>query len=40
MVDCELPKILGNIPVRFLDPVYGTNNAEYRDFAAPGVIMT
>ncbi|KAG4079241.1 hypothetical protein HA402_006964 [Bradysia odoriphaga] len=40
MVDCELPKALGSIPIRFETPIYGAFDTPYKDYAAPGVIMT
>lgn len=40
MMDCELPKSLGSIPVRFETPIYGAFDTPYKDYAAPGVIMT
>lgn len=40
MVDCELPKALGSIPIRFETPVFGAFDTPYKQYAAPGVIMT
>lgn len=40
MLDCGFPKQLGNIPIQFEDPVYGTMDEEFTDFVAPGVVMT
>lgn len=40
MVDCEYPKKLSNIPVYFETPVYGSFDVEYKQYAAPGTIMT
>lgn len=40
MGDCDLPKKLSSIPVRFETPVYGAFNVEYKQYAAPGVVMT
>ena len=40
MEDCALPKQLATIPVRFEEPIYSTFDAEFREYAAPGVIMT
>lgn len=40
MVDCELPKALASIPVRFEKPVYSSFDADFQEYAAPGVIMT
>lgn len=40
MNDCEFPEKLGSIPVRFENPVFGTFDAEFREYAAPGVVMT
>lgn len=40
MTECNWPKRLGNIPVNFEDPVYGTMDQEFTNFVAPGVVMT
>lgn len=40
MVDCELPEALGNIPIKFETPVFGNFDIPYREYAAPGIIMT
>lgn len=40
MSDCDLPKKLSSIPVRFEKPVYGDFNVEFKQYAAPGVVMT
>lgn len=40
MEDCNFPKQLGNIPMRFETPVYGKEDEEYTTFVAPGIIMT
>lgn len=38
--DCDLNPSLGQIPVRFNEPIYGTQTPNFTDFAAPGVILT
>lgn len=40
MSDCGFPRALGNIPINFLEPVYGSYEQEFTDFVAPGVVMT
>lgn len=40
MTDCEYPAKLSNIPVRFETPVFGSFDVEYKQYAAPGVVMT
>lgn len=40
MTDCELPKALATIPVNFQKPVYSSFDADFQEYAAPGVIMT
>lgn len=40
MTACELPQKLGSIPVRFENPIYGSFDAEFKQYAAPGVVMT
>lgn len=40
MTDCQLPMRLGNLPMRFFDPIFGTFESEYKEFIAPGIVMT
>lgn len=40
MADCDLPLKLGNIPMDFTDPIYGSYDGVYTDYMAPGVVMT
>lgn len=40
MIDCELPKGLASIPMHFEKPVYSSFEADFQEYAAPGVIMT
>ena len=40
MADCEFPIKLGNIPIDFEMPVYGTFDDEFTSYIAPGVVMT
>lgn len=35
----ENPK-LGDVPIQFKDPVYGSSEPSFTDFVAPGVILT
>lgn len=40
MADCKFPIKLGNIPIDFETPIYGSFDGEYTDYMAPGVVMT
>lgn len=40
MKDCEYPIKLGNIPMDFAKPIYGSYDGIYTDYIAPGVVMT
>lgn len=40
MTDCQRPEKLGTLPVRFEKPIYGSFDAEFKQYAAPGVVMT
>lgn len=40
MGDCGFPLKLGNIPIDFLNPIYGSFDGVYTDYMAPGVVMT
>lgn len=40
MIDCNVSKKVAVIPVRFEKPVFGNFELSYRDFGAPGIIMT
>ncbi|XP_011871615.1 PREDICTED: ABC transporter G family member 23 isoform X2 [Vollenhovia emeryi] len=31
---------LADVPIQFMDPIYGTNEPSFTDFVAPGVILT
>lgn len=31
---------LGDVPIQFREPIYGTMNPSFTDFVAPGVILT
>ncbi|EFX78468.1 ABC protein, subfamily ABCH [Daphnia pulex] len=37
---CDYEPTAGNIPVTFLDPVYGKKDSTYTEFMAPGMILT
>lgn len=40
MTACEMNPALGRVPIQFKDPIYGTQEPHFTDFAAPGVILT
>jgi hypothetical protein len=40
MADCKYPVKLGNIPIDFAQPIYGSYDGVYTDYIAPGVVMT
>lgn len=40
LTDCDINPSVGQIPVRFNQPIYGTHTPNFTDFAAPGVILT
>lgn len=40
LADCNLPTGLGNIPIQFQEPVYGSFDIEFQQYVAPGVVMT
>ncbi|XP_047035912.1 ABC transporter G family member 20 isoform X1 [Helicoverpa zea] len=37
---CHYNPKLGDIPIDFMDPIYGNKNPSFTDFVAPGVILT
>ncbi|XP_053619421.1 ABC transporter G family member 23 isoform X2 [Plodia interpunctella] len=37
---CDLPLRMMTLPVNFHDPLYGTKEPDFTDFAGPGVILT
>lgn len=37
---CDYNPKLGDIPIDFMDPIYGNKNPSFTDFVAPGVILT
>ncbi|XP_011307965.1 ABC transporter G family member 20 isoform X1 [Fopius arisanus] len=37
---CEQNTALADVPIQFLDPIYGSNDPSFTDFVAPGVILT
>lgn len=39
LVDCNLPKKLDNLPIDFLQPIYGTYEADFKQTMAPAMIM-
>lgn len=40
MIDCKMPMKLGNIPMIFNDPIYGSNDDSFKASMAPGLVMT
>lgn len=38
--DCDINPKLGRVPVEWNTPIYGYQNPNFTDFAAPGVILT
>jgi ABC-type multidrug transport system permease subunit len=38
--DCGNNPKLGDVPIQFKEPIYGTNEPSFTDFVAPGVILT
>lgn len=37
---CDQNPKLADVPIQFLDPIYGSNDPSFTDFVAPGVILT
>lgn len=37
---CEQNTKLADVPIQFMEPIYGTNEPSFTDFVAPGVILT
>jgi hypothetical protein len=40
MADCQFPIKLGNVPIDFMTPIYGSFDGVFTDYMAPGVVMT
>lgn len=40
LTDCKNNPKLGDVPIQFKEPIYGTMNPSFTDFVAPGVILT
>jgi hypothetical protein len=38
--ECGNNPKLGDVPIQFKEPIYGTNEPSFTDFVAPGVILT
>lgn len=38
--ECGQNPKLGDIPIQFKTPIYGTSTPSFTDFVAPGVILT
>ncbi|OXA59297.1 ABC transporter G family member 20 isoform X2 [Folsomia candida] len=39
LVNCGFYKELAESPIRYLDPVYGTDDTDFKEFIAPGVLL-
>lgn len=37
---CKQNTKLGDVPIQFKDPIYGSKEPSFTDFVAPGVILT
>ena len=37
--DCSLPEDMGDLPLNFNSPVYGSANPSFTEFMAPGIII-
>lgn len=40
LTDCDLNPSLGRVPIQFKQPIFGSMEPHFTDFAAPGVILT
>ncbi|KAK0087540.1 hypothetical protein PV325_000790 [Microctonus aethiopoides] len=40
LAKCDENTKLADVPIQFLDPIYGSNDPSFTDFVAPGVILT
>ncbi|XP_011166692.1 ABC transporter G family member 20 [Solenopsis invicta] len=40
MKDCKYSTKLANLPINFKDPIYGSHDSSYTDFAIPSFILT
>lgn len=40
LTDCKLPQFLGTYPVNIQTPIYGSDDMEFQQYVAPGVVMT
>lgn len=40
LTSCEQNPKLADVPIQFLNPIYGSNDPSFTDFVAPGVILT
>ncbi|KAI8121498.1 hypothetical protein FF38_00066 [Lucilia cuprina] len=40
LTDCNLPQSLATIPVNMQEPIYGSEEMEFQQYVAPGVVMT
>lgn len=38
--ECQIPQKFVEIPIRFEDPIYGSNKEEYRAYATPPFVLT
>ena len=39
LLDCNLPTDLADLPVKFNEPIYGSQSPSFTEFMAPGIII-
>ena len=39
LLDCNLPTDLADLPVKFTEPIYGSQSPSFTEFMAPGIII-
>ena len=37
--DCNMPEDMSDIPLKFNTPIYGSQNPNFTEFMAPGIII-
>lgn len=40
LTECQSSPRLGDIPLQFKDPIYGSLDTSYTEFMMPGVMLT
>lgn len=40
LTDCNIPQSVASIPINLLEPIYGSEDMEFQQYVAPGVVMT